>query len=763
MSANRAEPQFPSHEPDRAAPSLEPVATAGASAARNTLSPSAIGDKLLTDYWNVSQPRHFDVKAGGTLTYDVSALTSDGRMLARAALDEWSTVTGLKFREVLGGFRPSAEHREVGDAAASTSTAARAALGEALDGRVGSGDRDWVRIDLADGQVAKIAVTGWGKDALKTPGLTLFDALGRQIPIGVQHGGSSAEVTVAANKGGGTYYAQVTGIGGATGSYRLALAEPGGRGGADIAFDDDLAGAHAEFVLAGDRILSADVNVSTRWLADNGTALGSYSFQTYLHEIGHALGLGHPGDYNDRAGFDQAEFANDSWQTSVMSYFSQRENPNVDADKAYAVTPMIGDLVAVRRLYGDAPVRPDHTSYGEGSKVGGMLDRVAGHSFALAFTILDTGGTDHIRLASQRADQRLDLREGAISDVFGHEGNMVIALGTVIENATLGRGDDRVIGNDAANRIWGNDGEDRIKGGAGDDDLHGGGDGDRIFGDAGADVVHGDEGSDRIWGGRGNDVLWGGDGSDRLKGGSGADRLEGSGGNDVLVGGSGADAIDGGRGRDTITGGSSRDDLRGGGGDDTLRGGGSDDRLRGDSGDDRLKGDGGDDDLHGGSGGDRVQGGSGSDRMRGGSGDDELSGSSGSDRIEGQAGADEIAGDGGSDRLEGGSGRDRLDGGSGRDVLDGGSGDDTLTGGSGDDTFLFRGIFGRDRVTDFDARDRGERIDLSQVGAIRSWDDLADDHLRARGGDVVIDAGDAGRILLEDVSLDALDAHDFLF
>ena len=33
-----------------------------------------------------------------------------------------------------------------------------------------------------------------------------------------------------------------------------------------------------------------------------------------------------------------------------MSYFSQSENPHVDADKAYAVTPMAGDLEAVRRL-----------------------------------------------------------------------------------------------------------------------------------------------------------------------------------------------------------------------------------------------------------------------------------------------------------------------------------------------------------------------------------------------------------------------------
>ena len=38
---------------------------------------------------------------------------------------------------------------------------------------------------------------------------------------------------------------------------------------------------------------SAHVQISTSWVNTYGTGLNSYSFQTYLHEIGHALGLGH--------------------------------------------------------------------------------------------------------------------------------------------------------------------------------------------------------------------------------------------------------------------------------------------------------------------------------------------------------------------------------------------------------------------------------------------------------------------------------------
>lgn len=49
-------------------------------------------------------------------------------------------------------------------------------------------------------------------------------------------------------------------------------------------------------MLAG-RILHSEVNVSTVWLQTNDTILDTYLFRTYLHEFGHALGLGHTGHY----------------------------------------------------------------------------------------------------------------------------------------------------------------------------------------------------------------------------------------------------------------------------------------------------------------------------------------------------------------------------------------------------------------------------------------------------------------------------------
>lgn len=352
--------------------------------------------------------------------------------------------------------------------------------------------------------------------------------------------------------------------------------------GAQITFDEEEVGAFSSSNISGGLITSSSVNVSADWLIEHGTAINSYSFQTYIHEIGHALGLGHAGNYNGSAyyGVDN-HYQNDNWQASVMSYMDQRQNTVGVSDWAYLMSPMIADILAIHNLYGsDTAQRLGNTTYGENSTAGGYLDGLAALSgAAIAFTVMDDGGKDTLDFHFDSADQVVDLRGGYSSSVWGLVDNLSIARGTIIEKFRAGAGDDLVSGNSAANTIWGRNGNDQLSGKSGADHL---------FGGAGRDDLSGEKGSD---------VLEGGSGRDVLNGNSGADILRGGGGGDILIGADGVDALYGDGGADRLYGNAGKDHLEGGAGNDRLSGGGGKDWLDGGTGNDRLIGGGGADDF----------------------------------------------------------------------------------------------------------------------------------------------------------------------
>lgn len=515
---------------------------------------------------------------------------------------------------------------------------------------------------------------------------------------------------------------------------------PGGD--ADIAFfqagdlNTDVAavyGGRGRWQYSGDQWDGAVVFNSARDLSQDR------EFDLILHEIGHSLGLRHPGDYDIGGNNPNGPFlpeALDSDQYSIMSY-SRNAVGNQESREL-----MLFDIAALQEWWGA------NDSYATGDDVYTARGENRFH------VIWDAGGTDMIRHLNGPA--HIDLRQGAFSTLSGVT-DLVIGRNAVIENAQAGSFNDTLIGNSASNHLDGGLGNDALTGGLGDDTIVGGGgsdiavinaaqtaitvrdsasgtglivisadgtdlidasvedveftDGtlsyaqlaalvgtmptefaDTLTGTGAGDTIDGLGGNDTIDGLGGRDSLIGGLGDDSLIGGSNFDTLEGGAGNDTLSGGEQADLLRGGDDNDFADGGDGADQIYGDGGDDTLLGGSGADRIYGGDGDDSI-----DAGFNFGPSVDGVEGGAGNDTIDGGVGFDLLIGGDGNDLIRGGNQADNLYGDAGNDTLIGGNGFDRLFGGDGDDLLQdfdglggffGGTGNDTIDGGDAA-TFIF--------------------------------------------------------------------------
>ncbi len=203
---------------------------------------------------------------------------------------------------------------------------------------------------------------------------------------------------------------------------------------------------------------SSNLNTSTK---------GTYGYHTFLHEIGHALGVAHPHDGRVVAGSSI-----DAQLFSVMSYrdfvgdalSSFQSNP-------FPTTPMLHDIAAIQYLYGaNMSTRSGDTTY----------------SWTLGQNIYETlwdgGGNDTIDWSNQSSAATIDLNAGQWSylgparwdgQAYTQQ-NLTIAYNAVIENATGGSGNDTLLGNSVGNTLNGGAGNDSLSGGSGNDTLTGG-------------------------------------------------------------------------------------------------------------------------------------------------------------------------------------------------------------------------------------------------------------------------------------------------
>jgi Ca2+-binding RTX toxin-like protein len=236
---------------------------------------------------------------------------------------------------------------------------------------------------------------------------------------------------------------------------------------------------------------------------DGSASLSDFDANTIIHEIGHSLGLSHPGE----------DPTNPQWSTddTVMSY---NEGAN-----GWAQWFTAADIQALQYLWG---VEDDPTTNVIGSRYSEILQGYSTNDYfdgGFGDDIM-YGHAGHDTFVNGRGNNIFDGGDGEDTIIFSKKSNRVDLRITQsqntkdgrdtitgIENVEAGSGNDRVWGNELRNKLFGQKGNDRLYGEGGNDDIFGGVGNDRLYGGTGDDKLFGGTGKDKVWGGEGRDTF----------------------------------------------------------------------------------------------------------------------------------------------------------------------------------------------------------------------------------------------------------------